>query len=141
MTFSKITEIITLPKVLLSIIYDYAKNSYCSVHIIPKRLCRHITSNTFNIDDSNLDMALTYLRKIGRPLERGDLIKFRLTTCSYILRGYGNVTYYPENRGTCIFDGKKIINLEQFPSKLGCIPKHFQVIDEFPITYWHSTCT
>lgn len=91
-------------------------------------LCHHIPNIVFddenNPTEEELIKGLNYLNKNKINLIKGDLIIF-------------NKHDGKKNKGTKIFDGENILNLDNEPDHYGTLPKIFKVIeDNVPIHYW-----
>ena len=72
----------------------------------------------------NSPTILDYIRTQGA--KKGDIIHVEA------YKDYEGVL----NNGKVIYDGSKILNLKCYRSTI--IPEEFQIIDEFPITYWYG---
>ena len=70
--------------------------------------------------EDDMDIMLRYLESTDQDLVYGDLITFK-------------------NEWNCIFDGRKIKNLDYDINEYGSLPKEFHVIENnVPIKYWNK---
>lgn len=98
---------------------------HCYTHLIPSSVVNISSSDEITPEALNaaLNEALEYLTTSKADLIRGDLVAFESSA------GY-------RNEGIAIYDGNKIINLEDDIDEYDHVPKSFKVIQEFSIKYW-----
>lgn len=113
-------------------------NQQCNIHKIPvgaiellnKRNVQEFEDDDY-LEEEELDAILKYLQENNYDFKYGDLIELLQYS------GY-------RNQGIYIFDGKKIINLEDDPDDYGTLPRIFKVLQKneygfIPsICYWHN---
>ncbi len=88
-------------------------------------------------EKKHLDLALEELRSKKLPLQRGDLVSFEECRAS----PNGKTDFY-RMEALCIFDGKEIIDLDDFPDEYGSLPKSLPCFDSDdyrePSFYYHD---
>lgn len=108
-----------------------ATPTFCETHVIPNGSVQIHNTDLTMFQDDELEHGLSYLKSQGIIPKFGDIIE------------YAEMSGY-RNSGKAIFDGEKIVNLDDEPDEYGSLPKLFRVLEinptghRFPTTYWHD---